>query len=97
MATLRTLTLAACTLAALLGAGSDAAAGKAARAAVEAPHIGLIVSDLSNPFFVQVVRSIEATVRAGRFRAARITVVSRVAGPPNWGWTSSPGRCPTPR
>ncbi len=76
MPTLRSLTQAAWALAILLGTGSAAVADKAARTSPQAPHFGLIVSDLSNPFFIQVVRSIEATVRAGKFRAARITVVS---------------------
>jgi len=73
---MRALTSIAWMLAALLGAGEAASAGPKGRVPPGAPHIGVIVSDLSNPFFIQVVHAIEATIRASRLRAAPITVVS---------------------
>ncbi|WP_080647993.1 substrate-binding domain-containing protein [Variovorax atrisoli] len=40
------------------------------------PRIGLIVSDLRNPFFMQIARSVESAIQTGPYKNARLTVVS---------------------
>lgn len=39
-------------------------------------HVGLIVSDLRNPFFMQIARAVESGMSTGAPRTARLTVVS---------------------